>query len=1009
MIGRTISHYEITEKLGEGGMGVVYKATDTKLKRPVALKFLSAHLLSNEEAKTRFFREAQAAAALDHPNICTVYEIDEVEGHTFIAMAHLDGEPLDRKITSGPVPLDDALDIAIQIARGLEAAHRKSIFHRDIKPANVMLLDEGSERLIKIMDFGLAQLSERSKLTELETALGTMAYMSPEQTEAAGTDQRTDLWALGCVTYEMISGQLPFRGDYSQAVQYSILHEAPEPLTGLRTGVPMELEWIVDKCLAKRREDRYPEASALILDLSTLRKKLETARSTVGRTTRPPLPSEMGKRPAAPGTAAGREQAATPPHAATAPPAATSQPSGGQVPAATASPGQALTPTQQSPSEPPGELNHPLVKYHVIEDLASQGDSVAYRAEDTQLKRSVTINVVPESAARSAQKRRRLKDRVLYATVFLLLAAVAVLWLRGPGFRGPRPLRRFALTPSVGVNPGLFQGNAAISPNGRHVAFISPGDESLLWVQDLDRQEPRAIEGTQGAYSPFWSPRSDFIGFHSGGELRKVSVEGGPSVRLCTVPGGSAAGGAWSFDGEVIVFAARGEDGTRGLYEVPARGGVARLLLSPKDVEGAQEGESVLGLPHFLPPEAGRRVLAFFVGNFSGQKIVVQDLETDRQRVLGPGVPAFFSGSGHLVYESALLPPHDLWAIPFSLDTLQAEGEAFPIAENAFQATVAADQTLVYLDSPDPGKGRLVWLDRAGRNPKAVGFTGDALGSPALSPDGRRVAVTATEGANADVWAYDIGRGVRTRISSDPGRDRRPQWSPNGEQIAFSSNRSGNSDVFVRRADGSGEESALLSSPAREVLGDWSRDGDYLLFHSAFDLYYLQRKKDTWEQHRFTETPFAEAVPKLSPNGRYVAYVSNESGQFEVYVQTFPEPGGRVTVSSNGGTKIRWSRDGKELFYVEGETLIAVEVSTEGGFSIGKSTRLFDHPGLRPGGNYAPYDVSADGKRFILVEPITETGEIPKPTIRIVQNWYEQFRERPRLPGPPGRRGPLRR
>ena len=409
MIGRTISHYEITEKLGEGGMGVVYKAEDTKLKRAVALKFLSAHLLSNDEAKTRFFREAQAAAALDHPNICTVYEIDEVEGQTFIAMAHLDGETLDHKITAGPLPFDDVFDIAIQIARGLEAAHRKSIFHRDIKPANVMLLEEGSERLIKIMDFGLAQLSERSKLTELETALGTMAYMSPEQTEAAGTDQRTDLWALGCVTYEMISARLPFRGDYNQAVQYSILHEAPEPLTGLRTGVPMELEWIVDKCLAKKREDRYPDASALILDLSTLRKKLETARSTVGRTGRPRLPSEMGRRPAA-------------------------------APAPT--PASVQTPAQGTQVETTADPGHPLVKYHVIEDLVTQGDSVAYRAADTHLKRSVTINVVPESAARAAQKRRRLKDRILYATVFVLLAAVAVLWLRGPGFRGPRPLRR---------------------------------------------------------------------------------------------------------------------------------------------------------------------------------------------------------------------------------------------------------------------------------------------------------------------------------------------------------------------------------------------------------------------------------------------------------------------------------------------------------------------------------------------------------------------------------------
>ena len=407
-------------------MGVVYKAEDTKLERTVALKFLASHLMANEEAAKRFTREAKAAAALDHPNICTVYEIDEADDRTFIAMAHLEGETLDEKIAAGPLPLDDALDIAVQIARGLEAAHRKSIFHRDIKPSNVMLLGQGSERLIKIMDFGLAQLAERSRLTDLDTALGTMAYMSPEQTEGAGTDQRTDLWALGCVMYEMISGQLPFRGDYNQAVQYSILNEAPEPLTGLRTGVPMELEWIVDKCLAKNREERYPEASALILDVSTLRKKLEAGRSSVAPSNRPPLPSEMGTRAAA---SVSPEQASTQPlQAASAPAPADSSAPAGQA-ETTADPG------------------HPLVKYHVIEDIASGGAGVVYRAEDTQLKRSVTINVVPESAARSAEKQQRLHKVGFYAATALLAAAVAVIiamWFAGPGPTEPAPLRLLA-------------------------------------------------------------------------------------------------------------------------------------------------------------------------------------------------------------------------------------------------------------------------------------------------------------------------------------------------------------------------------------------------------------------------------------------------------------------------------------------------------------------------------------------------------------------------------------
>ena len=251
MIGQTISHYKITEKLGEGGMGVVYKAEDTKLKRPVALKFLSPHLLSDTETKERFIREAQAAAALNHPNICTVHEIDEAAGRTFIVMAFLEGASLDTKIEAGPLKLNEALDFAIQTVQGLQAAHGKKIVHRDIKPANLMVTPQGAKQLVTIMDFGLAQLTDRSKLTQGPTALGTVSYMSPEQTQGMELDHRTDLWALGAVIYEMVTGQRAFQGHYDQAITYSIQHEEPEPMTALRTGVPMELERIADKCLVK--------------------------------------------------------------------------------------------------------------------------------------------------------------------------------------------------------------------------------------------------------------------------------------------------------------------------------------------------------------------------------------------------------------------------------------------------------------------------------------------------------------------------------------------------------------------------------------------------------------------------------------------------------------------------------------------------------------------------------------------------------------------------------------
>ena len=278
MIGRTISHYRILDKLGEGGMGVVYKAEDSKLERPVALKLLPAHLLGNEDIRKRFEREAKASAALSHPNVCTVHEIDEAGGKTFLAMELVEGESLDKKIARGPLKLDEALSIAQQIAKGLEAAHKRGIVHRDIKPENIMVGEDGH---VTIMDFGLAQLTEASRLTKTDETVGTVAYMSPEQTEGSGTDHRTDIWSLGVVLYEMITGQQPFKGDYDKAVMYSILSENPEPITAVRTGVPMELEFIVNKCLAKDAGKRYKASEELAVDIGVQVDKLKSGQSTV--------------------------------------------------------------------------------------------------------------------------------------------------------------------------------------------------------------------------------------------------------------------------------------------------------------------------------------------------------------------------------------------------------------------------------------------------------------------------------------------------------------------------------------------------------------------------------------------------------------------------------------------------------------------------------------------------------------------------------------------------------
>jgi len=410
------------------------------------------------------------------------------------------------------------------------------------------------------------------------------------------------------------------------------------------------------------------------------------------------------------------------------------------------------------------------------------------------------------------------------------------------------------------------------------------------------------------------------------------------------------------------------------------------------------------GAPHFLPIEAGNHVLIFMKQTLSSRtvdppSIVVGDLETGRQELLVTGFHPIYSHTGHLVYTADQF-GGDLWAVPFSLDTLSVTGEAFPIAQNTRNATVATDQTLVYVDIPESGPEHLVWLDRGGHKTGEIGQPHEAIGWPALSPDGKLLAFTFQARSNEDVWVYDIARETRTRLTSAEGTDMRPVWSPTSEDVGFTSNRAGNRDIYFRRADGSGQAQALLERDEFVYLTDWSKDGRYVLFMRAdgispatpADLWYLERDEGTsdWKPHQFSQSPFHERSAKLSPDGRYVAYVSNESGQNEVYVRPFPEGGRRSTVSSKGGTQAHWSRDGKELFYVEGVTLIAVPVSTGSKFSMGPAKRLFEHSSLAKTPSYPMYDVSADG-RFVVVEAAEVT---PDRSIHIVQNWYEEFRDR---------------
>ena len=630
-----------------------------------------------------------------------------------------------------------------------------------------------------------------------------------------------------------------------------------------------------------------------------------------------------------------------------------------------------------------------LASVEGVGELAAGGDGSS----------TVAIDSPADGRARAASdvppRERELVRRLRLTWSLVAIAALAALVVSLVYLSEPRPesleapLRRFTITPP-GPIAGftLFTTSVAISPNGRYIAYSSR--ESGLQIQDLDRYQPRTLDGTEGAKIPFWSPDSDFIGFVAGGELRKISVQGGPTIRLCELPQTGCSGATWSLDGERIVFSSGPPPK---LYEVPAGGGAPNLLVLPDEPEGLLGGpKRGIRHPRFLPPEAGPRVLVFAVESRDGYTLMVQDLETGRRGILGPGAHPVYSPSGHIIYQGVGA-AYELWALPFSLNTLKATGEAFPVAENSGHPTVAADQTLVYLDASS-SRQRLIWLNRSGDKTGVIGQPQRRIQYPMLSPDGRHVAVAGWEAGAPDIWVHEVDRGVKNIVASSNRGDFGPIWSSSGEELIFPSARRGNNDIYRKAADGTGEAQLIHgATDANEFASDLSRDGRYILYDlNGSDIWYLERRDgDSFEAKPFLATDLTEKGATLSPDGGWVAYVSDESGAYEVYVQRFPEGGDKQRISQNGGLGQRWGRDGRKLYYVEGETLVEVEVKLGSKLSVVAAAPLFSTPGLRlSASTYAHYDVSADGERFVVRELVSQG----RTAIHVVQNWFAEFKDR---------------
>jgi len=867
------SRYEVIEELGRGGMGVVYKAKDTKLKRTVALKFLSPELTRDSEAKERFIHEAQTASVLDHPNICTVHEIDEDEGQMFISMAYIEGESLREKVKAGPLKLQEALDIAVQVTEGLHEAHEKGIVHRDIKSANIMVTDKGQA---KIMDFGVAKLVGQTKFTRTGATMGTAAYMSPEQSRGEKVDHRTDIWSLGVVLYEMVIGQLPFRGDHEQAMMYSILNEEPEPMTGMRTGVPMELERIVNKALTKDPAARYQHTDDMLVDLRLLKDNITAF------------------------------------------------------------------------------LKSPMVR-----------------------------------ASGLSMPQPKPWKRVVPWGVAAVMAVIAVLaawqWMRSTS--APKAdISRFALAiPSNQRFVSVTGQGIALSPDGKCLVYTGQGEVGRqLFVRKMDQLKANPIPGTEGAYMPFFSHDSQWVGFISSGKMKKVALRGGPSLTICDAPP-SPAGASWSQE-EIIVFGSY----INGLFQVSSSGGVPQEF-TELDVENNVTSHR---WPEILP--GGRAVLfTIWTSNLEDACIGLASLDTGEVNLLleGGTYPCYAS-TGHIVYGGA---DGSLLAVPFDRRRFGVTGAVISLLDNIdvksggpANFAISDNGSLVYLSGSSFNQ-LIVMVDRQGVE-QTLTKEEHGFRAPRISPDGESVAVEIRDQSMMDIWIYKLMHGPLTRLTFE-GDNLYSVWDPDGQRVVFSSERTGSYDLYWKKADGSSAAEPLLTAEYNQYETCFSPDGKMLAYRethptTGMDIWILSLEGER-EPRPFLNTSYEERTPMISPDGRWIAYTSNESGQNEIYVRTFPDAGGgRWQVSNGGGTEPLWSKDGQELFYRSRDNkIVSVEVETEPVFTSGAIKVLFEDIYVRRY-QHTNYDIHPDNQRFVMIK----SSENISTEMIVVLNWFEELR-----------------
>ncbi len=901
-VGTRLGPYEVTAQIGAGGMGVVYRAHDTTLDRDVAIKVLPDAFANDPERLARFEREAKVLASLNHPNIAAIYGLEKsgetpalilelVEGPTLADLIapspglQLSSPPAGERTTGKPLPLEEALPVARQIAEALEAAHEQGIIHRDLKPANVKVKSDGT---VKVLDFGLAKalqpelsdldaansptMTMTAAATKMGVIMGTAAYMSPEQARGKTVDRRADIWAFGVVLYEMLTGAAPFRGEDITLTLAEVVRAEPN-----WQALPADLSPVLDsylrRCLDKDPTQRVQAIGDVRL---AMQGAFESAGSVTGGATEPIAQPALWQRPAA---------------------------------------------------------------------IAA-----------------MVLGAIVVGAL----------------TVWTLTPPAAI-----PIVRMPIPLGADENFDRMGRHA------VAISPDGSQIVYVANGG---LRLRPVDQLQATPIAGTQGGTAtggrePFFSPDGQWIAFEADNQLKKVALSGGAPITLGALDGG-LVGASWGTD-DTILYG----QGADGIWQVPGTGGTPEQLITVEDGEWAHG-------PQMLPGgEAVLYTVAAGPGAWDTAQIVVEQVATSERTVLiDRGRDGRYLPTGHLVYVLNSV----LFAVPFDPGARAVTGGPVSLVEGirvaaaqtgAAHFSVADTGALVYIPGGGDSRGELVWVDRT-RQTEPVGAEPGAYRIVRISPDGSRVAVDTVGAGNGDVWIYHLARDTLTRLTFDEAVDDSPLWTPDSSRVVFRSEREGGG-LFWKAADGTGEVERLLDQAGAQPHS-WSTDGRLVFDLPSGDIGVVAVEGDR-TMELVLDTDFQENDPEISPDGRWIAYHSDESGQTEVYVRPFPNvDDGKWQVSASGGREPLWSPDGRELFFINGTQFLVARVETAPTFNATTPEVVFARGDFTAGPG-REHDISPDGEQFLFVRQLSfQVGE--DAGLVFVQNWTQELKARVPVP-----------